>query len=99
MKSRVCIAIPMLLPVDFLVGMTADPYDSNDKADPWAPELWKLVLRSLEYLLVSGLKTEVILAFARKEILELVKKKGSVASKLKNIVLLNTSLDKVAAAL
>ena len=66
MKSRVRIATPILLPVEFLVGMTADPYDSNDKADPWALELWKLVLRSLEYLLVSGLKTEVILAFARK---------------------------------
>ncbi|KFY90307.1 hypothetical protein V500_05213 [Pseudogymnoascus sp. VKM F-4518 (FW-2643)] len=40
-------------------------------------------------------RTEVILVFARKEVLELVKKKGSVAPKLKNIALLNISLDEV----
>ncbi|KFX95611.1 hypothetical protein O988_05721 [Pseudogymnoascus sp. VKM F-3808] len=77
----------LVLPVEFLVGMAAD-------ADPRAPKLWKLVPKSLEYLLIGGLQ-EVMLNFAQKEVLELVKRKQSIAPKLTRIILQN--IDPIAA--
>ncbi|OBT60721.1 hypothetical protein VE03_09787 [Pseudogymnoascus sp. 23342-1-I1] len=83
----------LFLPVEFLAGMAAGCAGVDHQANPWGPELWGLVPRSLEYLLISGLVKEVNLAFAQKEILELVRRKASVAPKLKSIVLVDISLD------
>ncbi|KFY63637.1 hypothetical protein V496_03810 [Pseudogymnoascus sp. VKM F-4515 (FW-2607)] len=89
------ILINLHLLVEFLVGVKADPSDVSDAANPWVPELWELVPRSLQNLLISGHNKEVILAFSQKEVLELVRRKASVAPKLKSIALVNTSLDEV----
>lgn len=89
------VLINLHLPVEFLVGVEAHPSDVGDTANPWIPELWELVPRSLENLLISGHKKEVILAFAQKEVLELVRRKASVAPRLKSIALVNTSFDEV----
>lgn len=85
--SDFSILINLHLPVEFLVGVKADPSDVS--------ELWELVPRSLENLLISGHNKEVILTFAQKEVLELVRRKASVTPKLKSIALVNTSLDEV----
>ncbi|KFY48428.1 hypothetical protein V495_01342 [Pseudogymnoascus sp. VKM F-4514 (FW-929)] len=78
----------LALPVEFLVGMA--PYTDTE-----APKLWELVPKSLEYLLVGGLEAEVMLDFAQKEVLELVKRKQSIAPKLTRIILQN--IDPIAA--
>jgi hypothetical protein len=78
----------LVLPVEFLVGMAVD-------AGPRAPKMWELVPKSLEYLLIGGLQTEVMLDFAQKEVLELVKRRQSIAPKLTRIVLQN--IDPIAA--
>ncbi|OBT43809.1 hypothetical protein VE00_06308 [Pseudogymnoascus sp. WSF 3629] len=74
----------LVLPVEFLVGM-------EKGTGPWDLELWKLVPRCLEYLLIGGLENEVMLAFAQQEVLELVKRKSIVAPKLNRIILQNIS--------
>jgi hypothetical protein len=54
-------------------------------------EMWNLVPRCLEFLLIGGLENKVMLAFAEQEVLELVKRKSIVAPKLNRIILQNIS--------
>ncbi|KFZ06043.1 hypothetical protein V501_07782 [Pseudogymnoascus sp. VKM F-4519 (FW-2642)] len=74
----------LVLPAEFLVGTATG-------TGQWDLELWKLVPRCLEYLLIGGLENEVMLAFAQQEVLELVKRKSIVAPKLNRILLQNIS--------
>lgn len=74
----------LVLPAEFLVGTATG-------TGQWDLELWKLVPRCLEYLLIGGLENEVMLAFAQQEVLELVKRKSIVAPKLNRIILQNIS--------
>jgi hypothetical protein len=74
----------LVLPAEFLVGTATG-------TGQWDLELWKLVPRCLEFLLIGGLENKVMLAFAEQEVLELVKRKSIVAPKLNRIILQNIS--------